>query len=205
MSPDPLQQAWQAQAAPARLTLDADRLLAEVRRNHRALDAVIFWRDVREVGVSVLLIPVWILMGVCLALPFTWYLTVPVLVWIAGFLLMDRLRHRPPPAAAAEPIVQCLRTSLAEVEHQIRLLGSVLWWYLLPPGVSTFLFLGDVAWRTGGGRWAAVPLAGAVALVGLVFLGIYRLNQAAVRAELEPRRQELLTLLADLQERPAEV
>ena len=35
MDPDPLKQAWQAQAGQSRLVVDAERILAEVRRNQR--------------------------------------------------------------------------------------------------------------------------------------------------------------------------
>src|SRR6476660_6910174 len=93
MDPDPLQQAWQAQRERTRLVIDADRLHAEVRRNRRWLTATVFWRDVREVGVCLVLLPVWVGLGIQFNLPWTWYLTVPALVWIAGFLLADRLRH----------------------------------------------------------------------------------------------------------------
>ena len=43
-------------------------------------------------------------------------------------------------------------------------------------------------------------MAGAV--VGLVLAWVYRLNQAAVRDDLEPRRRELQALLAGLQDPP---
>ena len=94
MNPDPLQQAWHSQAVQTRLTIDADLLLKEVQRNQQTFTALIFWRDVREVGVSLLLIPVWVYMGVRMSLPWTWYLTIPALVWIAGFMLLDRIRQK---------------------------------------------------------------------------------------------------------------
>src|SRR4051812_14855815 len=116
MNPDPLQRAWQAQGDRTRLVIDADRLLAEVRRNQRWLTAVIFWRDVREVGVCLLLLPVWIVVGVQLHLPWTWSLTTPALVWIAGYLLADRLRPGRRPPGPGEPLVRCVEASLAQVE-----------------------------------------------------------------------------------------
>ncbi len=47
---------------PARkVTINADVLLNEVRRNQQNFRRMIFWRDVREVGVAALLVPVFYL------------------------------------------------------------------------------------------------------------------------------------------------
>ena len=52
MNPDDFKQAWQAQSSQTRLTIDAELLLKEVRRNQQHFTAMIFWRDVREVGIA---------------------------------------------------------------------------------------------------------------------------------------------------------
>ena len=132
MNPDNFKQAWQTQSSQTRLTIDAELLLKEVRRNQRCFAATIFWRDVREVGTGLLMVPLWLYLGVKLSLPWTWYLTVPALLWIAGYMLADRMRHKRQPPEPGEPLRQCVESSLAQVEHQIRLLRNVHWWYLLP-------------------------------------------------------------------------
>jgi hypothetical protein len=54
------------------------------------------------------------------------------------------------------------------------------------------------------GWLAALVTAGLVLVAFLVLAAVYRLNQHAVRTSLQPRRQELLALVAALQEeRPA--
>ena len=202
MNPDDLKQAWRAQTSQTRLTIDADLLLKEVRRNQKAFTAMLFWRDVREVGVCLLMVPVWFYLGAKYSLPWTWYLMVPALLWVAGFMLADRLRHEPHPPEPGEPLSQRVESSLAQVEHQIWLLRNVLWWYLLPPGLAILAFFGQCAWeaRDCGGWLAALVMAGMVAVEVLVFAGVYWLNQRAVRSELEPRRQELQALLASLKD-----
>jgi hypothetical protein len=201
VDPDPLKPAWQTQPRPA---IDPVRLLAEVRRDRRSLAACVFWRDVREVGVSLLLAPVWVYLGWALALPWAWYLMVPALVWVAGFLLADRLRHPQRPPDPGEPLARCLQESLAQVDHQIWLLRNVGWWYLLPFAVSVMAFVGHVNLLASGGWGAAVTTAVVGAVVGLALAGVYRLNQAAVRDKLEPRRRELQGLLAELQNPPSD-
>jgi hypothetical protein len=151
MNPDSLKEAWQAQTSHTRLTIDADLLLKEVRRNQSAFTAIIFWRDVREVGVSLLMVPVWFYLGAKHSLPWTWYLGVPALVWIAGFMLVDRMRHQPHAVAPGESLSRRVAASLAQVEHQIWLLRNVFWWYLLPPGLAVLAFFGKCAWQARSG------------------------------------------------------
>jgi hypothetical protein len=197
MNPDNVQQAWQSsQTGPA---LDAESLLTEVRRQERLFAATIFWRDFREVGVALVTIPVWILLGVRSSAPWTWYLAIPALVWIAGFMLVDRWRHRQRPTAD-QPLIECLTSSLVEVDHQIWLLQNVWWWYLLPLALFLLVFLGESSWQERSGGWlTAVALGLALVVVSIVLSGVYWLNQMAVRSNLEPRRRELATLLHSLQ------
>lgn len=180
--------------------IDADRLLEEVRGKERAFAATIFWRDAREVGVSLVMIPVWIVMGVKLSLPWTWYLTIPGLAWIAAFMLVDRARQTRKRSGPGESLRLRVEDSLAQVEHQIWLLRNVVWWYLLPLALPMFTFFGQVCWRV---RHLGVgeAVAGFVLMVGFVlavFTFIAWLNRAAIRSQLEPRRQELAALLTSL-------
>lgn len=199
MDPDDFQQAWRAQPPEKRLEADAESLLDEVRRKQAEFAAVILWRDVREIGVSLLMIPLWIYLGLTGSLPWTWYLTIPALLWIAGYMLADRKRRNRRTPEPGEPLRQCAEGSLAQVEQQIRLLRNVHWWYLLPLALPMLAFFGQVAWRTrSGGWWTVLTLFVVVGFVAMVFTGIYWLNLVAVRSDLEPRRRELEALLASL-------
>jgi CubicO group peptidase (beta-lactamase class C family) len=198
--PDKYQQAWQAQSSQARVAVDASVLLKEVQRSQRDFRAMIFWRDFREVAVALLLLPIWFVMGYALSLPWSWYLTVPALIWVSGFILVDRKRHPQGPGEAHKPLRESVQESLTQVEHQIWLLRNVFWWYLLPFTIPILAFFAQVAWSLRfAGRLEALIFF--VILAGSVFAMysfIYYLNQRAVRVELEPRREELRTLLASL-------
>jgi len=201
MNPDNFRKAWQAQSSQTRLTIDAELLLKEVRRKQQYFTAMIFWRDVREVGIALLMVPLWLYLGVKHSSPWTWYLTVPALLWIAGYMLADRMRHKRQPPEACEPLRLHVESSLAQVEHQIWLLRNVLCWALLPLAFSCLAFIGQVAWQErSGGWWMALAVSEVVAIVVIVFAVVYWLNQYAVRYELVPRRQELETLLMSLKD-----
>ena len=201
MNYDELKEAWLAQTSQTRLTIDADLLLKEVQRNQQSFAATVFWRDVREVGTSLLMVPVWFYLGTKHSLPWMWYLGVPALLWVAGFMLADRMRLRSYSSERGESLSHRVESSLAQVEHQIWLLRNVLWWYLLPPGLAVLAFFGQCAWEAqSGGWWVAAVITGCVAVEAIVFGSVYWLNQKAVRAELEPRRQELQALLGSLKD-----
>jgi hypothetical protein len=204
MDPDPLQEAWQSQPRPA---IDTDGLVREFRRGEQQFAAMIFWRDAREVGVSLLLLPVWVAMGVGIGLPWTWYLVMPGIVWIGAFMTVDRIRQGRRRALPDDPLVRGVESSLAEVEHQIWLLRNVQWWYLLPLAAPMLAFFAHTFWRLSRGNvWeAAIATTFAAAVVGGVYTWVYWINQKAVRSTLEPRRRELQGLLAGLKDEQEEL
>ena len=83
-------------------------------------------------------------------LPWTAYLMVPALLWVAGFMLLNRRRHKQRAPEPGEPLGRGVESSLAQVEHQIWLQRNVFWWYLLPPGLAILAFFGQVAGCAGG-------------------------------------------------------
>jgi hypothetical protein len=199
VNPENLKQAWQGQMSQARLSIDTEVLVNELRHKQKHFEATILRRDVLEVGTGVVMLPVWFFMGMKLSLPWTWYLTVPAIVWVVGFLSWDRMSHKRRVPEQEESLRRCVEASLAEVEHQIWLLRNVHWWYLLPFAISIPAFFGQIAWQTRSGGWlVALFLSLLVAVTLFVLVGVYWANQKAVFAHLEPRRQELLSLRAAL-------
>ena len=201
MGPDELKQTWQSPAAHPQITIDADLVAQQVQRNQRAFTAMLVGRDLREVLVGALLIPIWFYLGVALRLPWTWYFVVPALIWLSGYMLVDMLRQKRyrPPAGAS--LLQSVESSLAQVQHQIQLLRSVHWWGLVPFAAAVLPFLVHVTWTDrDGGWWAIAAFALLTTSIAAVLIVLYWLNQRAIRTELEPRRQELQSLLDGLQE-----
>ncbi|MGA2094317.1 MAG: hypothetical protein ABSH16_13085 [Sedimentisphaerales bacterium] len=55
-----LQKTWQQNEAGSKLTIDSGLLIREVKRNKNAFESTIFWRDFREVGVSIVMVGVFL-------------------------------------------------------------------------------------------------------------------------------------------------
>jgi hypothetical protein len=190
-----MQKAWQSHDAGAKVLIDADALLKEVRHNQRHFRAMTFWRDAREVGVAALL--AWLFLHWAIR-DRAWQLYVLVFACIGYgiFLVADRLIQRRNQPASNDSLKACIESSLFQVNHQIWLLRNVFWWCLLPFGAGLVIVTAVSVWPSrhiisiviGGGVY--------VLLIVLLYWGIYRLNQYAVRKSLVPRQKELETQLA---------
>jgi hypothetical protein len=196
---------WQKDTAGSKLTIDSDMLLQEVRRSKELFESVILSRDIREVAAGIFAVLC------CLGFAFfffyhglnvvAWVLALTTLfdLWVVAFFIVDRIVQRKRCPSRGESLTACIEDSLTQVRHQIWLLKNVFWWYLLPPGIGMVIFFGTVYWQIHSvGKSALIQLFINLALVALVFWGVYWLNQYAVRKDLKPRKDELESLLKNL-------
>src|SRR5436305_1905971 len=142
MNLDDFEKSWRSQSAT--ISINADVLLSEVRRNQKQFRTTIYLRDVREVGVAAVLIPVFIVMGRALH-NWTNYLVAAACFFVGAYILVDRLRQRRHSPELGDSLRNCVAASLAEVRHQIWLLRNILWWYLLPLFVPITI---SICWPT---------------------------------------------------------
>ena len=200
MDLDKYREAWKADTLQTQVLIDFDSLTHEVQRSQHKFGSIIFWRDVREAGTSLIMIPVWLAIGVFGSMHWTWYLMIPSLIFVAAFILLDRLRHPQRPSDPGQPLVFYAKESLQQVEHQIWLLRNVFWWYLLPICIAIVAFFLHSAWKSTG-HWLGflVVAAGLNAFLYFIYRGVYRLNQTAVHEQLEPRRSDLSRLVDSLE------
>ena len=189
MNFESLQQRWQQQETRSQVKVDASLILQEVRRNHRSFQAMIFWRDFREVGAALFVAVFIIIHGRDWK---DWLLAVAG-SGVGIFLLRDHLRQRKQRPRASEDLRLYVQHSLDEVRHQSWLLRNVLWWYLLPLMVPMLISNAVQADTVRQG------VRQSVVIVVMAWL-IYKLNQHAVRKQLVPREQELERLLAGISE-----
>ena len=201
MNFEDLQKTWQAQDAGLKVTLNTDLLLREIRRNQENFLAMIFRRDVIEVSACLLMTAFFAAWGV----RWHWWslcLLAFGCLFVGVFFVVDRLVQRRRQPVRNDTLHACIVSSLHQVNHQIWLLKNIFWWYLLPPALGLGAVTATLVWKLhqSGKPSADVIAMGAfyVIFYGLVYGGVFWLNQFAVRRQLEPRRQELAELLASL-------
>lgn len=186
---------WQNQPQPKPLTPVLDGLIADTQAQHAKLVRTVFWRDVREIGVALLLIPITIGLGLYRREDWAWYLVIAPLLFIAAFMMAHRRRRQRDQPRPEDSLTESLSKAVREVEHQIWLLRNVHWWYIGP--LLLALYADDVVGFLQGQRKVSELIT------SFVFLGaiggfIYWLNLHAIRKELEPRRTELRGVLEQL-------
>src|ERR1035438_9418358 len=151
MNFEDLQKAWQSQDANAKVIINADALLKEVRRSQQQFRATILWRDVREVGVGAFLI--WLFLHWAIRdREWSLYFLALACAGVDMFMVADRWLQRKKRPVTNDSVRSCVEASLAQVSHQIWLLKNVFWWYLLPIQVGLAALIGSVAWPARPGR-----------------------------------------------------
>ena len=175
-------------------TLSDSEILHLVQTQSDAFDRKIRQRDWRE---SIAAVVVALFFGALAWLESSLLVTAGTLLIVAGcvfiFWHLRRTRTRFAAPESAEPVKQRLLRERDKLDAQIRLLKSVLWWYIMP------LLTGVLLVTVGDNGWSTFTIVyGSVVIVGAV--GIYMMNQRAVRNDLIPRRERLSELLDQVQE-----
>jgi hypothetical protein len=196
---------WQKDAAASKLTIDSDMLIREVKRNKEAFESTIFWRDFREVAVSIFMAGVFLYEAFAskdnIWVAGSLVVLAIACLFVAAFFIVDRRLQRKNEIRHTDPLLACIESSLAQVTHQIWLLKNVFWWYLLPfiAGISLYVLIDS--WQAFKVLPAKYVLAGCLLgmlFVTLVFGGVYWLNQYTVRKNLIPRKDELKGMLKNI-------
>jgi len=115
-----------------------------------------------------------------------WLIVIGSTIFIAWKLVYTR--RTTPPAPPGATIVESLRAERNAVRAQAGLLGSVLWWYLLPPGIGLLV----ATWGMPINLHAKIP---ATLFYLAVYAFVYWLNQRARRTQLLPVEAQLEALL----------
>src|SRR5882724_9566593 len=92
MNFEDLQKAWQTQDAKGKISIGTDVLLNEVRRNQQQFRATIFRRDLIEVSVAAVLVPIFIVSG--LKISWTLHLCAFGCFVVGAYFVVDRWRQK---------------------------------------------------------------------------------------------------------------
>jgi hypothetical protein len=192
MTFEELQTSWQEQPIPDTVVIKEETLLSITRRNQQDFLAAVLRRDFCEVAVCVLLVVFFLHLSINSKSISMLIMTVWCL-YVGSFFIIDRHIQKKRQPVYEDTLTCCLQQSLNQVNHQIWLLRNILWWCLLPIGIG--LPIGFIL--EGVPFWSKLYVIVATFEVS-VFYGIYRINQHAVLYGLLPRRNEILTLLSQL-------
>jgi len=207
MNDDPVCRLWQS--APAGAERDTTQMIEAIQKKARAFERMIFWRDAREIGVAVLMVPIFVYEAIqARPAPFVaagFIFAAVCFLFIAGRLWWSR-RGGPRPAPE-ESVAAYSRALVAGYDRQIALLRTAKYWYVLPIYASMLaIHAGVVAmtaaplgrrreqaperWLLGVGFLAAVFVL-TTALMGFVWW----LNEGYAVRKLTAERESLTAML----------
>lgn len=200
-----LQNIWTHQPDPA--SRDVDEVLRTVMRRTRQMNRRTAIRDYVELVTAAGMTAGFIWMATLAPVTWPWLTAAAITLGVSLVFVGERLR--PSPASVIPGDVRHgLQQAIKEVDHQVRLLGSVARWYLAPLAVAALLVVvgtalgvreevGPEAWARGrAGLLAAIAVVLPVA--GAAFWWLGRLNRRVVETQLLPHREQLASLLAQL-------
>jgi hypothetical protein len=188
MSDEELRRLWQKQPMrePAMALPD---VISVMKTKTSGLRLTLWARDLRELVVCVIVAAVFGFYYFKFPEPLARLgslITVAGVIFVAWRLLY--VRHKTPPAMPDASLVESLRAELKSVRAQSELLGSVLWWYLLPLAIGSVVFV----W---GLPTSIVFKIGFAAFTAALDGFIYWLNQQARSTQLLPVEAQLESLL----------
>lgn len=188
MNDDELKRIWQQQRLRTP-DLSAAQIISAMQSKTTQLRRDLRARDVRELvacAIAILVFGYFFFNERAPIVRLGWLIVVGSAIFIGRTLV--HARRTTPPAPPGATIVESLRAELNSVRTQSCLLGSVLWWYLLPPGIGLLI----ATWGMKINLHAKVPST-------LVFIGtyafVYWLNQRARSKQLIPLEAQLESLL----------
>lgn len=188
MNASDLEHIWKQQGPVALSQENLARITASVSESDRRFRRKIWWRDLREIGAAL------VVAGFCAVVGQTWlrWISVACALFVAGVIIWSRLVLKPAPEDSS--VVARLHQMIRETEMQIKLLRSILWWYLLPCFVGAIALVLDRSPR----RFDFSKLVNFGSVMVAFGLVLYWLNRRAARKILEPRRARLQHTLAEL-------
>jgi hypothetical protein len=192
MEENDLKQLWLGKGNEPHLEINNDILMNSLTKRMKNMEKQIRRRDYREIIAAICLIPL-----------FTWW-SIIFPQWLAKagcmviaatcvfvIITLGRARKVKVKEDISSEMKMHLITSRQLLLQQIRLLNSVVWWYLLPffAGVALFNF-GTVKGTVNKILWTVI-------IAGL-YAYIYYLNKRAVKKHLLPMEETVSKMLRDL-------
>ena len=198
---DTMQLLWQQDTGTNRFSIDAESMHKELLRQGKQFNKQIRFRDNLE-GILGLVIALFFA-----ATPFLpntegpwvdhweWFVLSAGCLFVAITFAIQRRRAKQWEIHADHSILETLKNSRDHLNHQIKLLRNILWWYCLPIEIPLLLVTFTSPMFEG--------FRVSYSLITLAFMvGVVAYNWWHVRRNLIPKRDSLLQLLQDTEEEP---
>lgn len=204
-----LKDIWKSSSEAERIKFDLSRLMMDLNRKMNRLEKAIRRRDRREIRASVIGIPLFAYLAYELPFPIAKLAAVLNIGHFVYLIIKFRgMQKKKRPVDFASSFTKQLDHQKSDMQEQVKLLDSVLWWYVLPPYLLNILLImgiGDPA----AYNWSpllidSVPVMFTAKVTMIIGLGIFYalivwMNKRAVKKTLNPTISEIDRVLLQLE------
>lgn len=196
MIEDELIKIWQSSPKVEQIKFEKSRLMLDVQSSLNRLDKKIKFRDLTEISLAILVIPIFTYQVYAIPFPLSKIASVLIVLWLFYVIFRLRRSKKHKPSSFTETYIDYLHKSKKYLYIQKRLLDTVFYWYIFPCLFAVVLFIIGASL---GGRFGILKLI--VIIIGVICLGIgvYFLNKRAVRREFTPRLKKIDELIKALE------
>ena len=185
--------AWRSQPGESLVDSRLEVLRNTFERRSRKLARRLFWRDIRELVaglfVAYVLVKEAIRKGVA-----GWPLWISVLLvlWVTVGFIRERVRAHRGRTEPSAPLLAKIEADISELRRQSDLLLKVGTWYMAPLILGWFIALASTGFHgLNGSLRTPLQMGSYLAGAGMLFFGIWKLNQWVALKKIGPRIAEL--------------
>lgn len=200
---DDLKASWQSKIESDKGAQDLTLMIKLLAKETSKVDKSIRRRDIIEISIALLLIPVWswkLLHAASLVQSIGLWIGILACLYIPYKLVKAKRVDAPKDSS----VMAFLQVEKVKIENQIKLLESVAVWYLSPLMLSIVLVTAGARVDESGIPQITEQLAVYYGFCTLLYVGIYFLNKRAVKKKLKPLLDKVKQRIRDLNE-PQEV
>ncbi len=187
---------WQSSTEAERLKFKKSRLMIDLQSSSDRLHKSIKYRDLTEIITAIVMILIFGYITYTVPLIISKIAAILIILWLIYVIFRLRSSKKHKPSALTENYLDYLYKTKEYLHIQKKLLGSVLYWYILPPFIGIIVFL--------SGLWTIPETHNTIILtaIGAVGYGFftYLLNKRKIKKEITPRLRKVDDLIGIMKE-----
>ena len=199
MKLDDLKQDWQETIMTPSPSDNFDEVITMLEKQTTTIDKEIKRRDILEISIAILLIPVWIY-GLFTSAGTMQSAGLILAILSCLYIPYRLLKAKKVTSTQSSNIKVFLETEKQKISQQKRLLESIAAWYIAPLTISIILITLGGTVDPSGMLHLSEPLIQYYGFLALLIVGIYFLNKRAAKKKFGPILEKIEQRLAELKQ-----
>jgi hypothetical protein len=137
-----LKEIWKTASQVERIKFDLSRLMIDLNKKMRSIERAIRRRDRREIVAAVLMIPIYGYLAYEIPFMMSKIGSIVILIWCVYVIFKLRnVQKTKRKTDLSLSFSEQLESQKTHMTQQVKLLDTVLYWYILPPYIGNIIFI----------------------------------------------------------------